>query len=1160
MRFAWAFLNVRVQRRKGGGEKEEKGGGEKESEPVVRPDSRPHAPPSAPREMEATLRACLSADGGTRRAGERAMEEAERVDPAGHLAGLLQIARREIGADSSGAGIEDASVAHLAAVALKRAIARAWRDARLLSAEAKTAIRSGLLAGCEASDPRVAVQMAGALARVARHDVPGRFPELFPALIHKLVACSGPGSTESAVEVAVRRRRQRRVLFALHCAIKELDSKRLPVARRVFAALARDLLHPLWSVAQASGEALVAAAPSSLDEAVCEPWLLSLKCLRRVLVSGLPPDTDATHEAMATALPALAQMLAAVHAAALPWLVAHPHPADQAGVGWHADARGEGASAAAAASLVRRGLGKILRTMEDAVHRHPWSFTGPSLEPLLTIFMQAILTTEPPPSPFPSSPLIPGGQRRAQGEGGEGEGHVARVVVAGSIKVMQAVVLSPAYRSEVKEEEGGREGGREEGREGATAHARREAQGRLATFFGAGPHSRACALARALISTHLLLSPADISTWQEDPEAFHASHAPGGASFQNPHVAVRGSASGLLCALLETFKPETLSALGEAVGMLRESQQQAAATAEAEGGRGRGRGRGEGGLAGAWPAGEGWKATLAREAVYTAMTLAAYDLHGSLAFADFFQSTLTPELSPSPAGREGEGKGGGEGAAPLPLHALAQRAALYLMGAWVADVPEGMRPAVYAVVTSAMGADDPAVALAACACLRAFVDDWSFYEDAFVPFLPNTLTHLGRLAVRCEDLDAQAQAFGALALVTERMGRRIRPFAATLAPALAEVWHGSCGHQSLVKIQILACMHRLMGGAGREAGALCLPAAMPMLTHAVDPNNPEAPVIMEDGLVLLRAALQHCPSLDACPALAALCGPVLAHVGRSTEHLATCCDVLEAFVVAGGPAFVAMHHAALFNTAAAAVQAVNGRGLCALAPWIDAAIMQVLGRGNEGARMAAPALGAIVARVVEAGKAAQGHGDGDSDEAVAAACGVLARAAVGAPGAVVSLLACGGAEGVGVVVGAWMGKAYALASAAKRSMAAAGLVLCLETSHPLILFHADAIVSFAWETHLGAAPKKGGPEGGPGGKGGEGGEGSVGVWGEGEGDEGGDLAPASEETWESERRRRLWHGDPLRGLNIGALALGRVGVCSPGVRDRILIAAKATQG
>jgi hypothetical protein len=511
------------------------------------------------------------------------------------------------------------------------------------------------------------------------------------------------------------------------------------------------------------------------------------------------------------------------------------------------------------------------------------------------------------------------------------------------------------------------------------------------------PLERASAMAAALVSRHLLLSPGELAAWHADAEAFH--HAAGAdAGREEP----RPCAEQLLVALLGARRDDLAPWLVPRL-------QAAAAACPPE----------------AVAAGAS-DALLAAEAAYGALGACAYELHDHVDFSAWWAAVLRPQLAArAPAGR--------------PL----RRRAAWLCGQWVAKLSEALRADAYAALTAALRDEpDAAVRLAAAGALRVLVDDWGFSEADFLPCAGAALEGLFRLASAAAELDTAVQAFAAAAVIVDRLGEAVAPLAPAVLAAVPPLWAAGEGH-ALLRMQLLVTLTRLVVALGPASGA-AWPVVLPLLGVAADPAGADAGSLLEDALLLWHAALRHAPSgQPGCAApLLQLLPHALAELGRSWEHLPAICRIAHSYLLLDGGGTLTAHGAALAERLAAAVGAVNERGMLLLLPVADAAL--------RAFPAAAPALlEQLLLRLLAASLSGA-----ESDQVVAHACALLGRVLLQNTPAFLALMAAGSAAGLGrgdallAFLDAWTERVDSYVAASKRKLAALALCALLGSGHP----------------------------------------------------------------------------------------------------------------
>ncbi|OQR90933.1 importin-like protein [Achlya hypogyna] len=163
----------------------------------------------------------------------------------------------------------------MAALSLKNAVTNSWvvRGSRQfsISADEKVQVRLRLLQHMEEPNKAVATQLAVTVARIARHDFPKEWPDLFGAL-RDIIQQGSP-------------LQQARALRVLKAVVKELATRRLMAHRIVFndmSVVVCPFIAQLW---QRQVQALTTAAADDV-ESVLTSVLLSTKVLHHLVLHG----------------------------------------------------------------------------------------------------------------------------------------------------------------------------------------------------------------------------------------------------------------------------------------------------------------------------------------------------------------------------------------------------------------------------------------------------------------------------------------------------------------------------------------------------------------------------------------------------------------------------------------------------------------------------------------------------------------------------------------------------------------------------------------------------------------------------------------------------------------------------------------------------------
>ncbi|KAG1675441.1 hypothetical protein FOA52_001739 [Chlamydomonas sp. UWO 241] len=769
-------------------------------------------------------------------------------------------------------GDNDHSARWLAATQLKNCMGRHWRSRPGqggISPEEKTHLRSKLSALIPQDDNQIAVQVALIYAKVARNDYPREWPSLFHDLLANLDT-SGQSSVSSTLTV-------RRVYLILHHIIKELSSKRLFADQKSFSEISNLLFEHIWSRWCADSQALLAGVPAGLETpqqpgqpqpllVTFERWMLLLKIMRRLIMFGHVSDAKSLQpvQAVSVCTPVMAQVLQQL-------LALRPRPHEAA-------PQPQQPSRRQLLSMLDRGILKLLKTHSQILDTHPWSFhASGALLTLLALTCDAAMA--PPPS--------------AGGAGGSTPSTSAttspaeRQLIA-SMSFVKAVLDCDAYKGKTS---GGRQADPSNEQDAPVAALAAQAQASLAGFWG---RERLTGLCTSL-TEHLMLTQRDLEEWSVCPEGFfHACDDSAWAERSN------------LCAetLMLTLLTQHKVLLCPVVVHLL-----TAVSAECP----------TGATVGTMPGPRvcGLPAALLRkEAVYHAVSAAAYELHDYIDWGQWLRSSLLPELSDA-----------------TPVMRPLRRRVAALVGDWVARVENVDRPALYRALVGCMSEADACLQLTAVSTLRSLVDDWNFSDEQFAEWVGPTMQLLVHMLKAADELDSQTASFNLMNLVIERMGDHIRPFVTPILQLMPQLWADAEG-APLVRIQVLLAMCRLVHTLGPESPA-CYALVLPPTSTSIDVSNPESLSLMEDGLALLLILLRNAPDAERGAPLLSLAPLLASAMAASTEHIRFGVAVLTSMVLLGGAPFMQAHGASVASVFTAFFGNVNERGMLLLFPAME---------------------------------------------------------------------------------------------------------------------------------------------------------------------------------------------------------------------------------
>ncbi|XP_043213718.1 importin-11-like isoform X1 [Amphibalanus amphitrite] len=374
-------------------------------------------------------------------------------------------------------------------------------------------------------------------------------------------------------------------------------------------------------------------------------------------------------------------------------------------------------------------------------------------------------------------------------------------------------------------------------------------------FFGSQPLEQMC---RHLVTEFFPLTSDDLAAWDADPEGFVGEE--GGEAWR---FSLRPCTQCLFVALFRQFQAQLAPVL---LDMLRRTL--------------------------ATPPSPELAQALAREAVYSAVGMAAWDLYDEVDFDGWLQSGLLQELTI----RE-------------PNYRVVRRRVIWLIGRWVGvKLSASLRPQVYSAVTELLQhEEDLVVRLAAAQTLKDAVDDFEFCPETFMPFLPVCFGQLFRLLQEAHECDTKMQVLNVLSFVIDRLDSGIRPYCDELISYLPSLWNDSAAH-NMLRVVILSTLIHLVQGLGPDSVRL-YGLLTPVIALSTDLTSDAHVYLMEDGLALWQAAVENAPQMH--PDFIELYGQLLPLFELGTETLQTAFGISQAYLLLSPEPFLARHGAAL---------------------------------------------------------------------------------------------------------------------------------------------------------------------------------------------------------------------------------------------------------
>ncbi|XP_004296605.1 PREDICTED: importin-11 [Fragaria vesca subsp. vesca] len=362
----------------------------------------------------------------------------------------------------------------MASVYFKNSINRYWRhrrDSSGISHEEKLYLRQKLLSHFREENNQIAQMLAVLVSKIARIDYPKEWPELFSDLAQKLQSADILSS--------------HRIFLTLFRTLKELSTKRLISDQKNFAEISARFFDYSWHLWQTDVQTLLhgfstfsqSYNSSTLEQhhddlyLTCERWLLCLKIIRQLIISGFPSDAKCVQEVRPVM--EVSPMLLNAIQSFLPYYSSfqkgHPKFLD----------------------FLKRACTKLMKVLIALQGRHPYSFSDKCVLPVVLDFcLQKI--THPDPDVLSFEQFL-----------------IQCMVMIKS--VLECKEYKPSLTGRVMDENGV-----------TLEQIKKNISGAVSGILTSLMTSeRIIVLCNILIRRYFVLTPSDLEEWYQNPESFH---------------------------------------------------------------------------------------------------------------------------------------------------------------------------------------------------------------------------------------------------------------------------------------------------------------------------------------------------------------------------------------------------------------------------------------------------------------------------------------------------------------------------------------------------------------------------------------------------------------------------------------------------------------
>ncbi|XP_048453625.1 importin-11 [Rhincodon typus] len=439
---------------------------------------------------------------------------------------------------------------------------------------------------------------------------------------------------------------------------------------------------------------------------------------------------------------------------------------------------------------------------------------------------------------------------------GAGEGVVFERFIVQCMNLIKMIVKNDAYKPAKNTEESKPE--------------TLEAHKIKLCFFSYSTLTEIC---RRLVSHYFLLTPEELSMWEEDPEGFAVEEA-GGDSYK---YSLRPCTEVLFLDIFHEYSQTLTPVLLEMVQNLH-GPSDVDNTVE----------------------------LVIKDAVYNAVGLAAYELFDSVDFDQWFNNQLLAELQVTHI-----------------RYKLIRRRVIWLIGQWISvKFKSELRPMLYEAILNLMQDQDRVVRIETATTLKLAVDVFEFRTEQFVPYLENIFSLLFHLLQEVTECDTKMHVLHVISCVIERVGMQIRPYVGCLVQYLPLLWKQSEDH-NMLRCAILTTLIHLVQGLGADSKNL-YPFLLPIIQLSTDVSQPPHVYLLEDGLELWLVTLENSPSIT--PELLGIFQNMSALLELGSENVKTCFQIINAYIFLTSSEFLQNFAAVLCQSFCEMMQDVTTEG------------------------------------------------------------------------------------------------------------------------------------------------------------------------------------------------------------------------------------------
>ncbi|KAI0178840.1 ARM repeat-containing protein [Hypoxylon sp. FL1284] len=274
---------------------------------------------------------------------------------------------------------------------------------------------------------------------------------------------------------------------------------------------------------------------------------------------------------------------------------------------------------------------------------------------------------------------------------------------------------------------------------------------------------------------------------------------------------------------------------------------------------------------------------VAKEAVYTAMDLAAAVVHKEFDFDSLLKTTIA-----------GDAQYTGQ------LCQVLRRRIAILLSHWVpVKIANDNRPLVYEIFQHFLDPDnscnDIVVRITAARHFKAITDDLGFDGEQFSPYAEAVLTRLLGLLGEVDVDETKLAILETIRSLIQRMGQPVTYFADRVMGPLPDIWQSAGDLNFMMKQSVLAIMQALVMSMATESPRY-QPMILPLIAEATQEDTPMYLYLIDEALDLWNHMLYWNPP-PLSPGMLSLVDTAIKELAKQNDHVVMLTGILSSYIM-----------------------------------------------------------------------------------------------------------------------------------------------------------------------------------------------------------------------------------------------------------------------